>query len=76
MRDKKYSLEFGFWNANICKRRKTQQQEEPAVLDTIKNFVFRVINKMTLTFVLVYRKDAMFSNSIKDDVIIFNNNFV
>ena len=28
---------------------------------------------MTLTFVLVYREDAMFAGSINDFVIIFNN---
>ena len=31
---------------------------------------------MPLTFVLVYRGDAMFANSIKYYVIIFNNDFV
>ena len=41
-----------------------------------QNSVFKIINEMTLTFVLVYCEDAMFSGSIKDYVIIFNNNFV
>ena len=31
---------------------------------------------MQLTFVMVYRQDAMFARSINDYVIIFNNNFV
>ena len=31
---------------------------------------------MTLTSVLVYHEDTMFARSIKDYVIIFNNNFV
>ena len=76
MRDKKYSVGFDCWNKNICKRRKTQQLEEAAVLDAIKNCVFKMNNEMTLTFVLVYREDAMFSSSKKDYVIIFNNDFV
>ena len=77
MRDKQYSVGFGSWNANICIRRKTQQKEEPAVLDAINKTAFKkIINEMTLNFVLVYGKDAMFAGSIKDYVIIFNNNFV
>ena len=35
MRDKQYSVGFGCWDANICKRHKTQQQEEPAGIDAI-----------------------------------------
>ena len=42
----------------------------------MKKGVFKIINEMTLTFVLVYREDAMFAVSIKDYVIIFNSNFV
>ena len=30
---------FGCWNENICKIRKTQQQEEPEVLDAINKIV-------------------------------------
>ena len=40
MRDKQYSVGFGCWNANICKRHKTQQQEEPSVLNAINKIVF------------------------------------
>ena len=69
MRDKQYSVLFGCWNKNICKRRKTQQQEKPAVLDAIKNSVFKIINVMPLTFVFVYRKNAMFDRSIGEYVI-------
>ena len=35
MRDNQYGVGFGHCNANVCKRRKNQQREEPAVLDTI-----------------------------------------
>ena len=40
MRDTRYIVGFQCWNANICKRRKTQQQEEPAVLNAINKIVF------------------------------------
>ena len=76
IRNKQYGVGFGCWTANICKIRKTQHQEEPAVLDGIKKSVSESINEMPLTFVLVYREDAMFARSIKDDVIIFNNDLV
>ena len=73
MRDKQCSIGFGYWNANICKRHKTQHQEEPAVLDAINKIAFfKVINEMALNFVLVYHEDAIFAVSIKDYVIIFN----
>ena len=35
MRDKQYGVGFGRCNANLCKKRKNQQREEPAVLDAI-----------------------------------------
>ena len=35
VRDKKYGSGFGRCNANVRKRRKSQQREEPAVLDAI-----------------------------------------
>ena len=35
MRDKQYVVGFGRCNTNVCKRRKNQQCEEPAVLDAI-----------------------------------------
>ena len=35
MRDNKYGVGFRFFNANVRKRRKTLQQEEPAVLGAI-----------------------------------------
>ena len=35
VRDKQYSVWFGCWNTNICKIRKTQQQEYPSVLNAI-----------------------------------------
>ena len=35
---------------------------------------FKINNEIKLTFVFVYRNDAMFSGNINDCVIIFNNN--
>ena len=35
MRDKQYGVGLGCCNANVYKRRKTQQQEEPEILDAI-----------------------------------------
>ena len=35
MRDKRYFVGFDCCNANVCKRRKNQQREEPEVLDAI-----------------------------------------
>ena len=35
MRGQQYSVGCGCCNKNVCKRRKTQQKEEPAILDTI-----------------------------------------
>ena len=76
MSDKQYSVGFGCCNGNVCKRHKTQQQEEPAVLDAIKNCVSKIINGIPLTSMLVYLEDAMFARSIEENVIIFNNNLV
>ena len=45
MRDKKYSVGFGCSNANVCKRHRTQQQEEPKIID--------VINKIALVKLLM-----------------------
>ena len=39
MRDNQYSVGLGCSNANVCKRSKTQQQEEPVVLDAINKIV-------------------------------------
>ena len=59
------------------KQYKTEQREEPAVLDTIITITFlKINNEMKLTFVLVYRNDAMFAGNIKDCVIICNNDVV
>ena len=56
---------------------KNKQREVPAVLDAIKkNSSGKIINGMPLTFVLVYREDAMFSRIIGKYVIILNNNLV
>ena len=41
-----------------------------------QNSISKIINGMPLTFVLVYREDAMFARSIGENVIIFNNNLV
>ena len=75
MRDNQYGVGLRFFNANVCKRRKTLQQEEPAVLGAInKKSVSKLINGIPLTFVLVYRDGAMFARSIGEYVIIFNKN--
>ena len=76
MRDKQYGVGLCCCNTNLCKRSKTQQQEEPVVLDAIKKIVSIIINGMPLTFVLVYLEDAMFAHSIGKNVIIFNNNLI
>ena len=41
-----------------------------------QNIIGKIIIGMPLTFVLVYRKDAMFAHIIGKYVIIFNNNLV
>ena len=54
---------------------KTEQQEEPVVLNTIKTIAFlKINNEMKLTFILVYCNNAMFPGGINSCVIIFNNN--
>ena len=59
------------------KKYKTEQREEPSVLDTINTIAFlKINNEMKLTFVLVYRNDAMFARRINNCVIIFNNGVV
>ena len=59
------------------KKYKTEQQEEPAVLDTINTIaLLKINNEMKLTFVLVYCNGAMFSGIINNCVIIFNNDVV
>ena len=35
VRDKQYSVGLGCSNANVCKIHRTQQQEEPSILDAI-----------------------------------------
>ena len=40
------------------------------------NHAFKINNEMKLTFVFVYRNDAMFAGNINDCVIIFNNDVV
>ena len=40
MRYKQYNVGFGRCNANVCKRHKNKQREEPAVLDGINNVYF------------------------------------
>ena len=58
-------------------KHKTEQREEPAVLDTINTIAFlKMNNEMKLTCVLVYRNDAMFVGRINNCVIIFNNDDV
>ena len=58
-------------------KNKTEQREEPAVIDTINTIAFFLINnEMKLTFVLVYHNDAMFAGRINHFVIIFNNGVV
>ena len=39
VRDNQYGIVFGHCNANVCKRRKNHQREEPALLDTINKIV-------------------------------------
>ena len=57
-------------------KHKTEQQEEPAVFDTINKIEFKKNNDMKLTFVCDYHNDAMFAGRIKNSVIIFNNDVV
>ena len=40
------------------------------------NRVFKINNEMKLTFVFVYRNDAIFSGNINDCVVICNNDIV
>ena len=62
---------------NVWKRRKKQQREVLAVLDTINTTaILKINNEMKLTFVFVYRNDAMFAGNTNDCVIIFNNDVV
>ena len=59
------------------KKHKIEQREEPEVIDTINTIAFlKINNEMKLTFVLVYRNDAMFACIKNNCVIIFNNNVV
>ena len=59
------------------KKHKNEQREEPAVLNTISTIaILKINNEMKLTFVFVYRNDAMFSGRINNCVIIFNNGVV
>ena len=44
VREQQNSVGFGCWNSNICKRRKTEQQEEPAVLDAINTIALLNFN--------------------------------
>ena len=70
VRNNQYSVGFGCWNENICKIHKTQQQEEPAILDVINKIALKkIINEMPPNFVLVYREDSMFARSIGEYVI-------
>ena len=56
---------------------KTEQQEDPEVLDIINKIDFlKINNEMKLTFVFVYCNNAMFDGRIKNFVIIFNNDVV
>ena len=59
------------------KKHKTEQREEPVVLDTTRKIAFlKINNEMKLNFVIVYRNDAIFSGRMKNCVIILNNGVV
>ena len=54
------------------KKHKTEQQEEPAVLDTINKIAFlKINNEMKLSFVLVYCNDAMNKYKVNFHFIIY-----
>ena len=57
---------------NKCKRHKNKQREELAVLNAIKNSIGKIIDGISLIFVLVYLKDAIFACMIGKYVIIYN----
>ena len=59
-----------------AKHKKIQQREVAAVFDAIKKISSKIINGMPLTFVLVYREDAMFARIMGIYLIMFNNNLV
>ena len=70
MRDKQYSVGFDFWNANICKRSKTQYQEEPEVLDAINKIaLLKSSMKCHLPLCFFSRKNAISARSIGEYVI-------